>query len=1020
MAESAWAAPSEQLGLVLESGAIDAMVAEAAAWAERITVCVTAPDSQRGGLAFWGEVLARSPKCDRIFVRRAEHAEPWLLHRLHDTGALRLLERGGKQVASNLLMFSRGAELRVLLAHIPLDRAVAGAAFGALLAYNGASDSVLGRACRAQAESSSAHAHIPCGSEIDALTREAQRAAAPAPMLSAGPLGVVLDPTELGLKLERFLTETPGASLRAIPGGYRLLIAWRAPFALTLHTGAGWASGNALLLEARDGTLVLVWRGGLLGHARARDELAWSETRLESLRLKLDVLGGERRVAVIAHGAAPIEPQLRAFASEVARLSEVFGVEPPPALGHALADFASLSAKKQTLFVHKALLGLGALELDAAVSIAAEVLRDQGYLHSSGAATGSDERDLIAELIQSAAEAGQSFDRPRPGAVRAIQPDLGAYVLDDWLACLLRALPDGALLPRRSALRLALDHAREHWGLEGARLVRGSALERRLEQTLTSALRRGLLTRVGADDVQRLAGAPAAVETPPIEPERCPDGFIGGFSRGLERLDAVRRNILSRRVGWYGKREALDGIAQRLGLTLERTRQLELEAWQQLEADFGWISTLRARLARGIGTARAVPVAALARDDAWWRGAEARPSLCEAACEALLGGDLRLVELGSAQRRDAFFARFERADLERALAALLESAGAIPTPAAFDEYRALCAASAAAFDVGLVEYLSDALEPHLQTDPMDPMLVVRFEPNPGASLEHLPTESKAVDSEALLRLEDTLRSVFRSAGTPLSFDAVAERVRQRLDVSDTLLGERLQTAPFVRRNPDQYGLINRDVPGGSEAIAAALDAITEALARSERALDPEQALACVAARVSHPWSPDLVRSLIGSDPTLSLSPTHEVTLRRWEHARLAGQNEFICPGIPASLRARFTQKLAAGAEAEALGRRVRSELERLERSGDSDDFGSLPLARQLGDLSQRLIELSLGESPESARNIARAAAGCFLEAVAPNEDDPDAPLLDREALLETRRLFAAVLRWLELDWLEPS
>src|SRR5688572_18618649 len=144
---NAWQGDAAGLQLVLEAGSFEQRVAEAAAWAERITLCLTAPHSQRGALPWWRELLSRSSKCERIYVRRAEHAESWLLHRLHETGALRVIEGGGKQVAQNLLLFTRGEELRVLLSHISLERAVAGAGFGALLSFQGASSTELARSC---------------------------------------------------------------------------------------------------------------------------------------------------------------------------------------------------------------------------------------------------------------------------------------------------------------------------------------------------------------------------------------------------------------------------------------------------------------------------------------------------------------------------------------------------------------------------------------------------------------------------------------------------------------------------------------------------------------------------------------------------------------------------------------------------------------------------------------------------------------------------------------------------------
>src|SRR5690606_35824506 len=121
--------------------------------------------------------------------------------------------------------------------------------------------------------------------------------------------------------------------------------------------------------------------------------------------------------------------------------------------------------------------------------------------------------------------------------------------------------------------------------------------------------------------------------------------------------------------------------------------------------------------------------------------------------------------------------------------------------------------ASAELDPMLAEDLREALEAHLELDPGDPSRVLSFIASAGAALEPFPVDAKGVDSEALLRLEDVLRSVFRSAGTPLSLAAVGERLQKRLDVDEATLSRRLSAPPFVRRNPDQYGLLSRDVPG---------------------------------------------------------------------------------------------------------------------------------------------------------------------------------------------------------------
>jgi hypothetical protein len=148
---------------------------------------------------------------------------------------------------------------------------------------------------------------------------------------------------------------------------------------------------------------------------------------------------------------------------------------------------------------------------------------------------------------------------------------------------------------------------------------------------------------------------------------------------------------------------------------------------------------------------------------------------------------------------------------------------------------------------------------------------------------------------------------------------------------------------------------------------------------------------------------------------LSLSASNDTSLRRWEHARLLPHGPVICPGVPPAARTRFDKLAAQPPRSPALAERLSSELRRLERAADSDDLHGLPLARQLGDISERLLEHA---AEPASLALAEAAIDFFLDAVAPDEDDLDAPVVDRERLTEARAVMAAVLRWLGLSWLE--
>src|SRR6185436_340986 len=115
-----------------------------------------------------------------------------------------------------------------------------------------------------------------------------------------------------------------GVSVRAFDSGFRVQLQHRdkgrPPILLTLHAGAAWAAGNALMLQTKSGESVLAWRGGLLGQSRSKVELLWSEARLPTFLLEEGGIGPAQRVALVAHTATNIAPQLSAFVRETSRL----------------------------------------------------------------------------------------------------------------------------------------------------------------------------------------------------------------------------------------------------------------------------------------------------------------------------------------------------------------------------------------------------------------------------------------------------------------------------------------------------------------------------------------------------------------------------------------------------------------------------------------------------------------------------------------------------------------------------
>jgi hypothetical protein len=165
------------------------------------------------------------------------------------------------------------------------------------------------------------------------------------------------------------------------------------------------------------------------------------------------------------------------------------------------------------------------------------------------------------------------------------------------------------------------------------------------------------------------------------------------------------------------------------------------------------------------------------------------------------------------------------------------------------------------------------------------------------------------------------------------------------------------------------------------------------------------------------WSVELLRSLVGSDPALCLSTANDITLRRWEHTRSFASAELVCPGLPAASRPRFEKLVhSAPIEPRELSQRLRTELGRLELRAASDDFVAVSRARQLCGVLERLLDHTVTQSVE-VRALAQAASLYCLVALAHDEDDPEAPAVERAQLEDVRAVLAAVLAHLELDWI---
>jgi hypothetical protein len=162
-------------------------------------------------------------------------------------------------------------------------------------------------------------------------------------------------------------------------------------------------------------------------------------------------------------------------------------------------------------------------------------------------------------------------------------------------------------------------------------------------------------------------------------------------------------------------------------------------------------------------------------------------------------------------------------------------------------------------------------------------------------LGRLRVSLKDSGQEQRLQYEELLEQTLEDAGGPLDFNELVARVRVRTDISEGGASSTVLTAPFVRLDDSRIGLVERDIAGGPQAVAAAIEAVIQALNESQQGLTPHQATLLVKSlSATHAtWTPQLVTSLLRSEASLRIDRSRNIGLDEWDDVRCPTRPEFI-------------------------------------------------------------------------------------------------------------------------------
>jgi hypothetical protein len=162
-------------------------------------------------------------------------------------------------------------------------------------------------------------------------------------------------------------------------------------------------------------------------------------------------------------------------------------------------------------------------------------------------------------------------------------------------------------------------------------------------------------------------------------------------------------------------------------------------------------------------------------------------------------------------------------------------------------------------------------------------------------LGRLRVAAKDSGQERRLEYQDLLEEILEEAGAPLPFDELLRRARVHTDLADGGAYSTTLVAPFVRLDETLVGLVDRDIPGGPEAVAAAIDGVVQQLTGTQQGMTPHQATELVRSlSESHAaWSQQLVASLLRSEPRIRIDRSRNIGLDAWDDVRCPGRQEFI-------------------------------------------------------------------------------------------------------------------------------
>ena len=152
-----------------------------------------------------------------------------------------------------------------------------------------------------------------------------------------------------------------------------------------------------------------------------------------------------------------------------------------------------------------------------------------------------------------------------------------------------------------------------------------------------------------------------------------------------------------------------------------------------------------------------------------------------------------------------------------------------------------------------------------------------------------------VEDGARIELKDRMVELIRANGEPMDENLLFSRLKEKMDFRDNTVKLAAARPPFVKIDSNRLGLMDRDLPGGMDAIEEVGEHLEALLTRRGRGLTLDE-LCAETLRLSElhaKWSREMTLSVLRADARFRLSRWGAVGLSEWESVRFPSRSDIL-------------------------------------------------------------------------------------------------------------------------------